>query len=63
MISLAQLNKTTPPQKKTLKVRTLNVAEAVTIIRNCHQTSKALSKKSAKKSGDNETDVPRLPGH
>lgn len=35
------------PPKKPLKVRTLNVAEAVTIIRNCHQTSKALGKKSA----------------
>lgn len=44
---LRNLTKQLLPKNKTLKVHTLNVAEAVTIIRNCHQTSKALGKKSA----------------
>lgn len=32
------------PPKKPLKVRTLNVAEAVTIIRNCHRLQKPWAK-------------------
>lgn len=68
MISLAQLNKTTPPKKK-------NTQSAYSqCCRSSHDYKKlspdfkspgqkVSSLRLSQRAGDNETDVPRLPGH